>query len=70
MPIYGYVCKDCKSKFDLLVGVLFQKAELKCEKCGSKNIEKLFGTFSVGGSGDTSNSSGGSCPTGTCTTSF
>ena len=65
MPIYSYVCKDCGEKFDLLVGVTSEKAELKCKKCASKNIEKTLGSFSVGNPGDKS-SSGGSCPTGTC----
>ena len=66
MPIYTYVCKDCDEKFDLLIGVTSEKAELKCEKCGSKNIEKILSSFSVGNSGSKSSSSGPSCPTGMC----
>ena len=71
MPIYTYECKDCGEKFDFLVGVVASKEEPKCEKCGSKSVEKIFAPFSVrvsGGSGSTS--SGPSCPTGTCPTSF
>lgn len=63
MPIYSYICKNCGAKFDLLVGVTSEKVELKCKKCGSKNIKKTFGTFSMGGSKD---KSGPSCPGGTC----
>ena len=70
MPIYSYACKDCGHKFDSLVGIISEKPELKCEKCGSENIEKLLGSFSVGSSGDKAGSSGESCPTGTCPTSF
>jgi len=70
MPVYTYVCKKCGEKFDLLIGVTSEKAEFKCKKCGSKNIEKTIGSFNVGGSGDRSGSSGPSCPTGTCPTSF
>lgn len=63
MPIYSYACKDCGEKFDLLIGVGAGKDELKCVKCGSKNIQKMFASFSIGsGKG----SSGSSCPTGTC----
>ncbi len=64
MPIHSYVCKDCGKKFDLLVGVTAEKEELKCEKCGSKNITKEISSFGVGKS--SSSSSDSSCPTGTC----
>ncbi len=70
MPVYSYVCKDCGGKFDLLVGVTSEKVELKCRKCGSKDIEKALGSFSVRNPGDKSSSSGPSCPTGTCPTGF
>ncbi len=70
MPIYSYICKDCGEKFDLLVGITSEKVELKCKKCGSKNIEKTLGSFSVGNPSDKASSSGPSCPTGTCPTGF
>lgn len=66
MPLHTYKCRECGEKFDLLVGVTVEKTEIKCKKCKSKNVEKIFGTFSVGGPGGKSNSSGSSCPTGTC----
>jgi len=66
VPIYTYICKGCGEKFDLLVGMTSEKTKLKCEKCGSKNIEKVFGSFSVRGSKGKASSSGGICPTGTC----
>ena len=69
MPVYTYICKDCGEKFDLLIGVSSERPEIKCKKCSSKNIERLFSGFNVGGSKDTS-SSGPSCPTGTCPTGF
>ena len=70
MPIYTYICKDCSEKFDLLIGVTSEKTELKCKKCGSRNIDKILSSFSVGNSGSKSSSSGPSCPTGTCPTGF
>ena len=66
MPLYTYVCNDCGEKFDLLIGVISEKTELKCKKCKSKNIQKTFSSFSVGNSGGKSDASGSSCPTGTC----
>ena len=70
MPIYTYVCKDCNEKFDLLVGVTSKKVELKCKKCGSKDINKVFGSFSVGNPSGKTSSSEPSCSTGTCPTGF
>jgi putative FmdB family regulatory protein len=64
MPIYTFVCKDCGEKSDLLVGVTEEKEELKCKKCGSKNITKEISNFGVGKS--SSSSSDSSCPSGTC----
>jgi len=66
MPLYSYECKDCGNTFDLLVGVTAKKAEMKCRKCGSENIEKRFSTFSMGESRSMSSGSDSSCPTGTC----
>lgn len=62
MPIYSYQCQDCQAKFDLLVGVTSESAELKCQKCGSKKIQKTLTSFSV-----RTGSSEQSCSTGTCT---
>ena len=72
MPVYSYICKDCGSKFDLLVGVVSRDEEKICKKCGSKNIEKLFASFGVNVSSGKSDSglSGPSCPTGTCPTCY
>ncbi len=68
MPVYGYVCEDCGEKFDLLIGVSSEKVELKCKKCGSKNIKKTFCSFNVGSKSDKFGSSCPGCPTGTCPT--
>ena len=70
MPLYSYICKDCGEKFDLLIGVTSEKAELKCNECGSKNIEKALSSFGIGDSKGKSSSSGPICPTGTCPTNF
>jgi putative FmdB family regulatory protein len=69
MPIYTYKRKDCGEQFDLLVGMTAEKAQLKCSKCKSKNIEKVISTFSVGGPRDRS-SAGPSCTTGSCPTCY
>lgn len=67
MPIYSYICNDCKEKFDLFMGIGGQNEKLVCKKCGSKNIEKTFSSFGVGSSSSKDNvKSDSSCPTGTC----
>lgn len=60
MPIYTYRCKDCGEEFDLLVGVVADSEKLKCKKCGSENLQRLFSGFGVG--------KGGSKSSSTCTT--
>ena len=67
MPIYSYICKDCKERFDLLIGFGDKDEKSVCKKCGSKNIEKTFSSFGVGSSAQKGKaSSESSCPTGTC----
>ncbi len=56
MPIYEYKCKDCGSKFEVLVYSNSEK--VICEKCGSDDPERLMSGFAA--SGFTS-SSGSSC---------
>ena len=66
MPIYTDICKDCGERFELLIGVISGKTELKCRNCKSMNIEKVFSSFSIGTTSGKTGSSGSSCPTGTC----
>ncbi len=66
MPIYSYVCKDCGGGFDLFVRISGKNDELICKKCGSKNIQKTFSSFSLGSSSSKGSKSDSSCPTGTC----
>lgn len=42
MPIYEYKCRDCGKISEFLVGVGQGKAEIKCNSCGSKELEKIF----------------------------
>ena len=45
MPIYEYVCKQCKSGFEALVrgGVVPE-----CPSCRSTNLEKQLSVFALG----------------------
>jgi len=70
MPIYTYLCKDCKKKFDLLI--LKKSDSVVCPHCNSSNLERLISGFSILGSKDSSleesNFSGkcSSCGGGSC----
>ncbi len=44
MPIYEYKCQKCGHKFEKLV---FGKEKIKCPKCQSNILKKLFSTFST-----------------------
>jgi putative FmdB family regulatory protein len=56
VPIYRYKCGDCESISEILK--LATDQEMRCERCGSANLEKLITTAharmtesSVGGAG-------------------
>lgn len=65
MPIYEYICQSCNDKFEILTSI-GNKALIKCPKCNSIQVEKIFSLFGIGrsssNSGSTSNSTS-SCNT-------
>jgi putative FmdB family regulatory protein len=66
MPIYEYVCADCRSKFEKLVRRWGDAVD--CPGCGSAAVEKQLSTFAVASSGSASASSAEGCgmPEGGC----
>ena len=61
MPIFEYVCKQCKRPFEALV-MGSQKAT--CPGCGSSDLEDKFSTYAVRATGSGSRGqqfSGGGC---------
>ena len=46
MPIYEYSCKECRNRFELLVGV---NEVPVCPRCGGLDLEKELSVFAVGG---------------------
>ncbi len=69
MPRYEYHCKTCGSYFDVWATVAEKEKGLKvfCEKCGGKELEQVFGGFSIQSGKSVTGSSGneGSCCGGT-----
>ena len=42
MPIYEYLCLNCKKPFSFLVGVVADSGEPSCARCGGKKLRKLI----------------------------
>jgi len=63
MPIFEYRCRKCQHVTAFLEKLNSRQAHV-CEKCGSRDTDKVFSTFAAKSSGSSSPSS--SCPTGTC----
>jgi putative FmdB family regulatory protein len=49
MPTYEYHCKECGYTFDVRATVAEKERGLaaSCEKCGSGELEQVFGGFSL-----------------------
>ena len=48
MPIYEYVCQDCRHHFEKLVN---GSAATSCPSCNGHKLKQQFSTFAVGGRG-------------------
>ena len=60
MPIFEYICKDCRHHFEALV---YGKQKAECPKCHATKLEPQLSVFAVSakGSSSPSASSGGAC---------
>ncbi len=49
MPVYEYICQDCKKITEFKTS--FEEKEkgltVKCEHCGSNNVKQYFGNMTV-----------------------
>jgi len=64
MPIYEYLCQSCGTKFEKFVRSGAGSEGLKCPKCESVVVDKVFSIFGAvrGGSGASGTGSlGGGC---------
>lgn len=62
MPIFEYVCKECKHEFEALV---FGSDKAKCPKCESKKLEPQLSVFAAVAKG-ASSSQPSAGPCGSC----
>ena len=65
MPIYEYICLDCKKEYEILRSFNEADQSIACDECGGENVKrKLSLAFAhSGGSsvGEMSGSGGGGC---------
>ncbi|MFC2035754.1 zinc ribbon domain-containing protein [Chloroflexota bacterium] len=48
MPVYEYKCRNCGEKFETRHSFQEQEKEPACPRCGIRNTQRVFSTFSVG----------------------
>lgn len=46
MATYEYKCKQCSDKFEVQRSIGGGDIEIKCSKCGSTDVERVYFTFS------------------------
>jgi putative FmdB family regulatory protein len=46
MPVYDYLCNDCHKEFETVLTLNeHDHEEIKCPKCGSRNVEQEMAAF-------------------------
>lgn len=47
MPIYEYACPHCRKIFSFLVRNTSRKKKLKCPRCGSSDLKRIYSSFAT-----------------------
>jgi len=47
MPIYEYLCRDCRKRSSILVLNIRNSAPARCRQCGSANLDRLLSRFAA-----------------------
>lgn len=71
MPVYEYVCLDCRDRFDALRPMRDADAPIACERCGGNHSSRTLSVFyaqSDGRSVAGTSSGCGTCAGGHCST--
>ena len=62
MPIYEYVCTDCRTRFDALRPMARADETIACTKCGGTHTARVLSVFAVkAGDGAATLPAGGGC---------
>lgn len=72
MPIYEFICQECRNIFELLAMKPGDLLEIRCPHCGAEKLERVLSNVNVvaeSASGNRPSSvENRSCPSGTCST--
>ncbi len=72
MPIYEYVCLNCKHQFEAIRPMSQADAPIACQKCGAEDIRRRISLFFAESGGKAvagmSEPSCDSCSSGNCST--
>jgi putative FmdB family regulatory protein len=72
MPIYEFICQECKNIFELLAIKESDLVEIKCPTCDSDNLERVLSKVTVTSRGNSDKKQtpveNRSCSSGTCST--
>jgi len=64
MPVFEYLCNECKTKYEIYHKSSSNPEEVQCPKCQSKDHKKLLSSFSATVTSESS--SFGGCADGSC----
>jgi putative FmdB family regulatory protein len=70
MPIYEYVCLDCKKEYEILRSFSESDQPVACNACGGENVRRKLSVFYAQSGGQAVSGTGGgcnSCAGGNCT---
>ena len=70
MPIYEYICLDCKKEYEILRSFNESDQSIECDKCSGENVKRKLSVFYAQSGGSTISGAGGggcnSCAGGNC----
>jgi putative FmdB family regulatory protein len=61
MPIYEYICLDCKKEYEILRSYNESDQPMACDKCGGENVKRKLSVFFAQSGGSTISGAGGGC---------
>ena len=53
MPIYEYVCLDCKKEYEILCSFNEADHPMPCDECGGENVKRKLSVFYAQSGGST-----------------
>jgi putative FmdB family regulatory protein len=61
MPLYEYICNDCRTKFDALRSISNADAPIACQDCQGENTSRMLSLFFAHSDGRTITQSAPAC---------